>query len=324
MAESDAYPPASSGIDPQMKTILGAMLERRAERAPMAELSPPELRARAAADLAYWNQNPPPLPAIDDHAIPGAFGPTRIRVYHPVESESPLPALVYFHGGGWVIGDLETEDLKLRYLARHSHCAVISVDYVLAPEHKFPDPVDDCLAASRWIAQHGPELGIDPERLALGGASAGAHLALATAIRLRDAGENWLRALLLFYGVFSARTDTPSRHLFGNGDFGLTKEDMDFFLSRFLRHPSQKTEPLVSPLDADLAGLPPTILIAAELDPLRDDSRDLAARLQAADVLVTCREYAGVVHGFTLMIKALDVAGQAVREAGTALRNVLD
>lgn len=308
-------------IDPQMIPLLTAMKESMASRKPMTELSPQEMRARVAVDFKAWNAEPPGLAHIENFDIPGPFGRTKIRLYDTaIDAVSLRPVLVYFHGGGWVIGDLETEDRSLRQLAVASGCAIVSVDYVLAPEHKFPAPVEDCCSAIRWVVQHGKELGLDISRLAIGGASAGANLAMAAAISLRDSDALTARFLLFYYGVFSGDLDSPSYDQFGNGDFGLGQEAMDFFLSLYLRKSEQYRHPLVSSLDADLRGLPPVFLSIAGLDPLRDDSRRLADKLQLANIPVEVCEYAGVVHGFTLMGRALDVANIAIEEAGTALK----
>lgn len=308
-------------IDPQMIPLLAAMKERMASRSAMMDISPEEMRERVTADFAIWNEGAPGLGRIEDFDIPGPFGPTKIRLYDRLSGQQGLrPVLVYFHGGGWVIGDLDTEDRSLRQLALASDCAILSVDYVLAPEHKFPAPVTDCCSAVRWVMQNGKDLGLDALRLAIGGASAGANLALATALSLRDKNELTARFLLFYYGVFSGATDSLSYSQFGNGDYGLGQEAMEFFLSLYLEKPEDRHHPLVSPLIADMAGLPPTFLSIAGLDPLRDDSRRLAEKLRKSNIPVATREYDGVVHGFTLMGRALDAANLAVEDAGAALR----
>jgi len=308
-------------IDPQMIPLLAAMKERMASRSAMMDISPKEMRERVAVDFAIWNEGAPALARIEDFDIPGPYGRTKIRLYDPSPVTNRLrPALVYFHGGGWVIGDLEIEDRSLRQLALASDCAIVSVDYVLAPEYKFPAPVMDCCSAFRWVVQNGKEIGLDPGRLAIGGASAGANLALATALSLRDKNELTARFLLFYYGVFSGATDSLSYSQFGNGDYGLGQEAMEFFLSLYLEKPEDRHHPLVSPLIADMAGLPPTFLSIAGLDPLRDDSRRLAEKLRKSNIPVATREYDGVVHGFTLMGRALDAANLAVEDAGAALR----
>jgi len=315
---------SSPYIDPQMIPLLDAMQERMAARASMMDITPQEMRARATADFAIWNEGAPELPRIENFDIPGPFERTRIRLYDPSADITSLrPVLVYFHGGGWVIGDLEMEDRSLRQLALASGCAIAAVDYVLAPEHKFPAPVTDCMSAVRWFMQNGKDLGLDSARLAIGGASAGANLAMATALSLKNEDQLTAQFLLFFYGVFSGSADSPSYRQFGNGDYGLGQEQMEFFLSLYLRKPEEKLHPMVSPLAADLSGLPPTFLSIAGLDPLRDDSRRLAEKLRMANIPVQVCEYDGVIHGFTLMGRALDAANVALEDAGAALRTGL-
>ncbi len=307
-------------VDPQMRPLLAAMRERARSRPSVSQVGVDEARARARADFAWWNAEPPPLERVEDLMIAGAFGPVRARLYDPVGGGSPKPGLVHFHGGGWTIGDLDLEDTALRTLARESGVAIFSVDYALAPEHPFPEPLEDCIQACRWLRAHARQWQVDAERLAIGGASAGANLALATALALRDAGEPWARFLLLQYGVYCADHDTESHRRFGRGDYGLDTAMMDFFWDTYLGDATPRTDPRAAPLYASLEGLPPSFLMAAGLDPLRDDSRQLAAKLAEAAVPHEHRVYAGVTHGFTLMGRALAVANVALREAGAALR----
>ncbi|MBV1901923.1 MAG: alpha/beta hydrolase [Kordiimonadaceae bacterium] len=307
-------------VDPQMIPVLEAMKENMASREGMQDLSSQEIRDRAAVDLSVWNRNPPVLARVEDLEIPGPYGLTKVRIYDSApDLTTQRPLLVYFHGGGWIIGDLDTEDQSLRQLALASECAIVSVDYVLAPENKFPAPVVDCCSAVRWISQNGQELGLDTARMAIGGASAGANLAMATALSLRDSGELTAQFLLFFYGVFSGSLNSQTYDEFGNGDFGLSRDAMDFFLSSYLSKKEDRDHPWVSPLHADLAGLPPVYLSVAGLDPLRDDNRALAERLKMANVPTEIKEYEGVVHGFTLMGSKLDAANVAIEDAGAAL-----
>jgi len=310
-------------LDPQMRPILEKMLERMAARTSMLEVTPEQMRVRASEDLARWNQNPPSLPKVINTSVPGAFGPVDIRIYDPRGTGQPMPALIYFHGGGWIIGDLETEDQSLRKLALGSGVGIVSVKYALAPEHKFPEPVEDCMAVSRWLRTEGEGMGLDTNRLGLGGGSAGANLAMATALSLRDAGDNWVQFLQFFYGVFSSDTNTESYRQYGTGAYGLDKKAMDFFLSLYLNHSTEKAHPLVSPLMADLKGLPPVFLTIAGADPLRDDSRMMADHLKRADVSVEAIEYPGVLHGFTLMADEVDAAKKAWDDAASALKQAL-
>lgn len=310
-------------VDPQMVPVLAAMRERANSRAPIWEIGARLARSRARADFTWWNAEPPVVRRVEDLAAEGAAGPVTVRFYDPLEADGLRPALVYFHGGGWVIGDLELEDSALRTLALASGVCILSVDYALAPEHKYPRPLEDCMAVAQWVYRNAERLSLDGRRIALGGASAGANLALSTALALRDACESWPRFLLLIHGVYSPDNDTPSHRRFGDGTFGLTTAQMEYFWDAYLEDRSQRADPRASPLYARLEGLPPTFLIAAGLDPLLDDSVRLSQGLNAAAVTNELRTYAGVVHGFTLMGRALETANVALRDAGAALRNGL-
>lgn len=282
---------------------------------PAADIS--EARARAGTIYSYWNQGGPDLASIEDREIPSPFGTTRIRIYRPQPrlAESPPPVMTFFHGGGWIVGDLELEDRALRELALAGQFIIVSIDYVLAPEHPFPEPVEDCVNAVRWVHDHATEEGWDADRIVIGGSSAGANLAMAAALSLRDSDEHWLRGVLAFYGVFSTRQDSESHRAFGDGRYTAGALDMAFFLSRYLTDEADMRDPLVDILSADLTGLPPVHLCVAELDTLRDDSVALLARLREARVDITSKTYAGAIHGFTLLVKEVELARQALADA---------
>jgi acetyl esterase len=310
-------------LDPQMVPIVEQSRRERAGAPPFASVPVAAMRKRAREQFLYWNAAPPPVAKVLDFEMPGAFGPVQVRRYDPAPHRHAQPALVYFHGGGWVIGDLDLEDTALRHLANDAGAVVFSVDYALAPEHRFPGPLRDCVAVTRALHASATTLGVDPARMAIGGASAGANLAVATAMELRDDAERWLRMMLLFYGVYSANDATESCRLFGGGEYGLDAAMMERFWTLYLEHPGQRVDPRVAPLLANLAWLPPTLLVAAGVDPLRDDSLALCERLVAAGVPARCQVYEGVVHGFTLMSRELEAARRALRDAGTALGNAL-
>ncbi|WP_448580558.1 alpha/beta hydrolase [Thermaurantiacus sp.] len=307
--------------DPDMLPIMERM---RARPMPEGPPDPAALRAAPPDLFAYLNRNPPALARVEDLSIPGPFGATRVRLYDGRQGrDAPAPVLVWFHGGGWVGGSVDLEDRAVRELALLSGVAILSVDYVLAPEHPFPEPLEDCASALRFVALHGGDLGLDRSRIAVGGASAGANLALAAAMQLRDASEAFLRFILLHYGVFARRTDSPSHRQFGGGDWFLTTAAMEAFWDCYLGPGGDSRDRRVSLLDADPAGLPPVYLTAAGLDPLRDDSIDLAARLAGAGGEVTLRLFPGVVHGFHLMVNDLEAARVTARETAVALSRAL-
>ncbi len=306
-------------IEPAMQTILDNMRLWATTRAPLGSVPPPEMRLRAAAMFAPWNLDPPLVANVRDFNIPGGCGMLRARLYDPDERKD-APILLYLHGGGWVIGDLESEDRALRLLALEGGTKIVSLDYRLAPEHPFPAAIEDAAAALQWLSQHVQDLGGRREHLALGGASAGANLSLATALWQRDHGGVMPSFLLLFYGVYGVDRNTESDRLFGGPDFGGPLVNMEMFYTLYTGSPERRRTPLVAPLLADLSELPPIYMNAAGIDPLRDDSRQLFARLQKASVPTTFVEYPGVLHGFTQFSLTSETARQALRNAGTALK----
>jgi acetyl esterase len=305
-----------------MEPALERMTARMAARAPMGSLPVSAMRARAREDFAALNVDPQPIAKVFDATVPGAFRDNSIRIYDAVGDRTDAPGLVYFHGGGWIVGDLDTEDAKLRRLAVESGVRIVSVDYVLAPEHKFPDPVVDCAESIKWIHGNAPAFGLDRDRLAVGGASAGANLALAAAISLRDQGLALLRFLVFFYGVFDAASEAPSRSLFAEG-YGMGADAMEFFYALYLKA-EERAHPLASPVRAALAGLPPAYVNSAGLDVLRDDSRMLAEKLEEAGVPVQFEETPGVIHGYTLLAHEVGAARRAIENAAHALRLALE
>jgi acetyl esterase len=309
-------------LDPAMAEIL-AMLQAEA-LPPYETMAAAEARAECERRNAFWNQDSPALAEIDDVTIEGPRGPLRLRLYVPHGVGEPAPAIVYLHGGGWVIGSLDSHDHVCRRLARAAGLVVVSVDYGLAPEHPFPQGLSDAVHALRWLAEHGASEGVDPGRLALAGDSAGANLALAACLRLRDAGEPILRAAALVYGCFSADLDSPSHVAFGGGAYFLGTSTMRWFWDHYVPDPVARRDPLASPLWADLRGLPPIFLAAAEFDPLRDDSERLAHRLIEAGIELDWRLWRGVTHGCFQMSRLLPRAELFIAEvAGFLARRLL-
>ena len=307
-------------VDPETALLLREM--EQAGMLPASSLSVAAARAQAEEGNRAWNQDPPALASVRELAMPGPAGPIRLRHYRPREASS-LPLVIYFHGGGFVLGSLDTHDRVMRLLALDSDAAVIGVDYRLAPEHPFPAPLDDCVAAVRWIRAEAAGLGVDPDRVVLAGDSAGANLALASLLELRDAGEvDGISGAALFYGCFWRRLDTPAHGRFGNGSWRLGTAEMRWFWQHYLGDPSTP-DPRAEPLHADLRGLPPLYLTAAALDPLYDDTLELDRRLEAAGVARRLDVYPGLVHGFMQMTPRCAAARAAVRDGGHAIRRML-
>jgi acetyl esterase/lipase len=305
-------------VDPQMQVVLDA----RAALPPIHTLSVADARAQ------FKLPRPPGLriaevASVADRAIPGPGGPLRLRVYTPPGS-GPFPLLVFFHGGGFVVCDLDTHDPTCRNLCAGAGCVVASVDYRLAPEHRFPAAPDDCLAATRWAAGHAAELGADPARgVAVAGDSAGGNLAAVTAIRARDDGGPRLAGQLLVYpGTDWEMAPRPSLVECGEG-YWLTARDMAWFRDHYLSGPAEHRHPHASPIHAaDLRGLPPALVVTAEYDPLRDEGEAYAARLRDAGVPTTISRYEGVIHGFFSLRGLVGRSDAAQEEASAWLRGV--
>lgn len=305
-------------VDPQIAEILR---ETQAAGLPaLSCLSIEAARAQAAQNNLPWNQDPPPLASVTDLAMPGPKGPIALRHYRP-RAAATLPLVIYLHGGGWAICSLDTHDRLMRLLALDSGAAVIGVDYRLAPEHPFPAPLDDCVAAVRWIKREARQLSVDPDRIVLAGDSAGANLALASLLSLRDAGERAPKGGALFYGCYACRFDTPAHARFGDGSWRLGTSEMRWFWRMYLGD-AQAENPLAEPLHADLRGLPPLYLTAAALDPLYDDTAELDRRLQAAGATRQLEIHPGVVHGFMQMSLRCAAARTAIADAGRAIRRM--
>lgn len=264
---------------------------------------------------------PPDVAAVENRHISGPHGAIGLRCYRPLGSApgQALPALIYIHGGGWTIGDLDTHDTLCRCLANQAQCAVVSVDYRLGPEHKFPAAVDDCVAATRWLFEHADELAIDAKRIAIGGDSAGGNLATVTALILRDSGGPALRFQLLVYPATDQRIDAPSHFELADG-YVLTRDNILYFRANYLRGPADYDDWRASPIRAtSLARLPPALVITAGFDPLLDEGKVYADALAAAGVPVAYTCYEGMIHGFFVMGGIMDDANRAVAEAARAL-----
>lgn len=281
-----------------------------------------DCRAMQTRIAALLNEGSVPLQRERDLSVSGAGGLIPCRLYLPDGATQP-PLLVYAHGGSFALGTLDAWNGMLRELARASGVAVLSVDYRLAPEHRFPAAFDDMLAVVRHAAREAAALGIDGSRLAVGGDSAGGNLALSTALALRDAGSSPLKFLLLVYGVYSTDNTTPSWATLGTGTYGLSAAQMDWIWSTYLDMPEQRNNWRVAPLTADLAGLPPAHLVVGDLDPLIDDSRALAQKLAASNVPHTLTVYEGLTHGFIRSGVYSATVRRAVAQCAAALARAL-
>jgi acetyl esterase len=259
--------------------------------------------------------------SVDDRMVPGPAGDVPVRLYRPAGDGTP-PLVVFFHGGGWTIGDLETHDAMCRALANRSACAVLAVDYRLGPEQRFPAAVEDAWAATRWAAEHAAELGTEPGRLGVAGDSAGGNLAAVVSLMARDAGGPPIGHQLLIYPATDLTRDWPSYRENAEGYF-LTVRDMEWFEGHYLRSTADRADWRMSPaVAADHSGLAPALVVTAEYDPLRDQGEAYGELLRAAGVPVRVVRYPGMIHGFVGM-PMLDGASQALEEMGAELRSAL-
>jgi len=312
---------ATAWIDPEL-VAAGKLLQSCGLVAPdRTQASLSEVRAAVDRIGAFLGEGSVPLARERDLALPGPHGQVPCRLYLPDRAENP-PLLVYAHGGGFMQGSLASWDAMLRELVRQSGVAALSVDYRLSPEHRFPVAFDEMVAMIRLVAREGAGLGIDPTRLAVGGDSAGANLALAAALAARDAGERGLGFMLLIYGCFSTDTESPSWQRFGQGA-GLSQTQMRWIWDTYLERPDQQTDWRAAPILADLTGLPMAHLIVGSLDPLLDDSHRLAARLEEAEVRCDLTVYDGLNHGFIRYGRLISAARRAVEDCAGALRKAL-
>jgi acetyl esterase len=302
-------------LDPEAQVILETMSATSA--VDPFDLTPAQWREALAG--APGGTDAPELERIEMQELPGPDGPIPVRVYTPA-GKGKKPGVVFFHGGGWVLCDLDTHDATCRELAAGADCVVVSVDYRIAPEAKFPAAPEDCYAATLWTAREAERLGIDPSRIAVAGDSAGGNLAAVVSMLCRDRGGPDLAHQLLIYPVTNQDFETESYRQNGQ-DYFLTRDMMRWFWHQYLESEAEGANPLASPLRAeDLEGLPPATIFTADYDPLRDEGRAYAERLQKAGIPTQYTNYPGVFHGFFAMPQELPRARQAVDDACTALK----
>ena len=303
-------------LDPQAKAFLDQAAASGTP--PFHMMTVPQAREAIVALFAPKGAREP-VKSVEDRVINAGGAKLPVRIYTP-EGKGPLPILVYFHGGGWVIGNCETHDTPCRSLANGAGCVVISVDYRMAPEHKFPTAAEDCYAATKWAALNAAAFGGDPKRIAVGGDSAGGNLAAAVAQMAKDRGAPPLVYQLLIYPVTNYAFDTASYKANAEG-YLLTQDSMRWFWNHYLQNDNDGQNPYASPLRGQrLSNLPPALVITAEYDPLRDEGAAYAAKLREAGVPVVHADYKGMIHGFFSLADILAQGKQAVKETCTKLR----
>jgi acetyl esterase len=307
-------------LDPAARTLIDWLYEHFPN---VETLTGAEARRLVREFQESWPVDLEPIEAVEDRHVPGPDGEIPVRIYSPAVAR-PAPAIVSFHGGGWVIGDLDGYEASCRMIANSVGCVVVSVDYRLAPEHPFPAAPEDAYAATCWVAEHAAELGVDPRRLAVAGDSAGANLAAVCALMARDRGGPDLVFQLLIYPVTDFSFDTPSYRENAEGYF-LEAVTMRWYWRQYLGDSADGADPYASPLRApDVSGLPPALIITAGYDPLRDEGEAYGLRLQDAGVDATVSRYGTMFHGFFGFGRLLDAAVPANKEAFAALQAAFD
>ncbi|MGH2744644.1 MAG: alpha/beta hydrolase [Thermoleophilaceae bacterium] len=306
-------------LEPQTQRLLAEVAGKRLPK--IWEMSPQELRATFDAFFAEHGLPPADLVDREDVEIPGPATPIRARIYRPRDTPSgPRPGLLYLHGGGMVCNSVDTYDALVQHLCAGSGCVVVSSDYRLAPEHPFPAGLDDAYSAACWMHEHAARLGADPERLAVGGDSAGGYLTAAITQIARDAGAPPLVFQMLIYPAVGTRG--VSRSLVANASgYLFERDELDWIYSVYLADPRDSLDPRACPiLQPDFAGLPPAFVLTAEYDILRDDGEDYAHLLEQAGVPVEVHRYEGTIHPFLNLAGSIDLGRQAIEECAAKLR----
>lgn len=311
----------SSALNPQVEEYLHGLSEQGLP--PLYRLPLAEAR-ETYRELTIPTEPPDVVASVTDRTVPGPDGDVPVRIYEPRTEGTPAP-LVFFHGGGWMLGDLDTHDALCRELSSESGCLVVSVDYRLAPEHRFPAGLEDCYAATQWVAANADTLDCRADTVAIAGDSAGGSLAAGVGILARDRDGPAIDYQVLAYPATNRAFDTDSYEENAQGYF-LTRKDMERFWDGYLRSDLDGTHPYASPLRTErLEGLPPSLVITCGFDPLRDDGSDFADRLSTAGVSTQHVQYDDMIHGFLTMLSEprLDRAHEAIEEIGTELRSEL-
>ncbi len=305
-------------VNPQLQPLLDQLAA--SDNPPASEAGPGPTRELYRALHQMTDPTDVPIGKVEDLAFKGPEGDVPVRIYTPIAAGGPLNCLVFFHGGGFVIGDLDSHDALCRQLANEAGCKVVAVDYRLAPEHKFPAAVDDALAAVGWAEENAGELGIDANCLAVAGDSAGGNLAAVVSQLTRAKGGPNICFQLLIYPGTRANADTQSMNDYAEGYF-LERRTIDWFRECYLAEGQDTSDPRVSPLLAeDVSGLPPALIITAGFDPLKDEGKAYADRLSGSGVDVTYKDYPDMIHGFFNMTALSPDAKEAVKDAAKAVK----
>ncbi len=311
-------------MNPQVSQFIDLLKSLQVAGVPRLWELPPDVARKSADNMfrSVFNDGGPEMADTRDIEIPGRRGAIPARLYVPSGVAERSPGLLYLHGGGWVIGSPDTHDRLTRELAAAIGARVVSLHYALAPEHPYPEGLDDCVDAALYLGAQGGRLGIDPARLLIGGDSAGGNLSAATLLRLRDERSpafGAFRGAILIYGAFAVGFDSPSMIAWGDRDLVLSRKSMDWFRGHYLGDRDPSKDPYISPLAGNLAGLPPAILLCGTLDPLLSDSEEFAKALEKAGVRAELHVFEDGLHAFAQMF-TLDMASDAVRRIAAFAR----
>ena len=310
-------------VDPDIRRFVTETSAAYAAGGPFEGLSIPERRRLAEAVRAPWRQGGPVMARSQDLEVQTPYGPVKARLHDPSPAR-PKPVLIYLHGGGWTLFSLETHDRVMREYAARAGVAVLGVDYALSPEAKFPVALEQVETVALWLRSAAADLGLDPDRVAIGGDSAGACLSMAAAIKLRDRGlGDFLKAMLLAYPVFDTEVSEEADHRYGGETYMLSGAEMAGFWSNYLSGPTDAQNPLARPMLADVAGLPPACLSIAECDILAEQGLAMDARLRAAGVAVKTEVYRGATHSFLEAVSIAPIARKAIDDGADWLREAL-
>ncbi len=324
---SDQTPEFSSAggadLDPDIRRFIAAMSQAFARYPDFNDLPPPKMRQACEQVRAPWAAGGPVMTHRLDRTVPTPVGQVRVRVHNP-SARPGKPALIYMHGGGWMLFSIDTHDRLMREYAARADVVVIGVDYALAPEAKFPIAQQQVAHVVRWARQHSAELDIDANQIALGGDSAGGNLAITAALRLRDEGEpNAVSALVLNYGAFDTQPSAEALQRYGYDGYMLGADEMVHFWNNYLRSPADANHPLACPIHADMRGLPPTFMVIPECDILTEQNWRLADKLKAAGVAVETSLYRGASHSFLEAMSISALSNRALDDTARWLQRVL-
>jgi len=317
---------AEEALDPQIRAFVAEMKAGFSRYPPFGQLTFAEARRVAEAVRRPWREGGPAMALIDERRIATDAGDVRIRIYRPGQERASdsAPVLVYLHGGGWTLFSLDTHDRVMREYAARSGVTVIGVDYALSPEAKFPRALEQTIGTVEWLHARGGELGLDAQRLAIGGDSAGGNLAVATALKLRDGGKgDWIGAMLLNYAALDSQCSARAIEQYGGPAFMLAGEEMHQFWANYLRSAEDAGNPYACPARADLRGLPPAFLTIGECDLLAEQNLAFARKLREAAVETEAVIYPGATHSFLEAVAIANVAARALEEGSSWLRSKL-